>query len=229
VFIEARADTQTAKTRKVISSSLVPWLDTYNNGFAKPPSRSNLDQWRIASVSLANLLELDKLFPLIDFWRILVLEVRIGSVLAQNLELFQAFLNKAKTSLETPSGDGSNPRNSYVTLLRLLSNAFTSSEIASQLLGPQSKQQMVSVIVPCLLHSDSTVRSAAAGAAFNSTAYYQVGRVQYYRDGKRGESVPESTGSEEWELEIIPALLEALRQETQSEEVGKYVSFCFII
>jgi desumoylating isopeptidase 1 len=220
-FIDASTDAQGAKARKIISTSLVPWLDSYNNSFPKPPIRDDLDQWRTVSLSLANSLDLDKLFPLIDFWRLILLEGRVYSLLAQNLEPFEIFLSKVKSSLEAPSIGTSNPRNSYVTLLRLLSNVFASSEIAQQLLGPQLRQLMLSVIVPCLLHSDSAVRSAAPGVAFNSAAYYQAARVKYYRDRKRGEPIPESIGSEEWELEMIPALLEAVRQETQSEEVGE--------
>jgi hypothetical protein len=210
-------------SRDVLKKSLVGWIETYNNGYPHPPPAAELSKWRTISKSTTDLLDVDKLFPLIDFWRMIVLDARIGSHLAVQTQPFEAFLEKVRLSLDGPPSGSGNPRNTYVTLLRLLSNAFVSPELAYTLLGSQLRQSVTTVVVPCLLHSDSAVRSAAAGVAFNAAAYYQAARVKYHRDGKRGDPAPETLGDEDWEMELITALLEALSQETDSEEVGESV------
>lgn len=216
-FTDPKRDTKQLKT---IANSFVPWLETFNDKFPKQPTTVELENWREASLALVNGLEFDKLFPLLDFWRLVFLEPRISAQISVNMETIGVFLEKAKTSLDSGAA-GSTSRNSYVTLLRLLSNMFSNLDVATHLLGSNVRQKVDAIVVPCLLHSDSAVRSAAAGVAFNTAAYHSASRVNYYRDGKRGSPIPASTGSEEWELETIPALLESLNQENHSEEVGE--------
>lgn len=71
------------------------------------------------------------------------------------------------------------------------------------------------VLVPSLLHEDGAVRTAAASLAFNVAAFIQKGRVAKVR----GETV-EAFEDEDWEVEIVSAVVEALDRETASEDVG---------
>ena len=221
--LESFLGTNQIKSRDVLKSSLIKWLGTYDNGYPNPPSRLDLSKWRIFSENTAQLLEADKLFPLFDLWRMILLDPRIGLELSQGTQPFETFLDKARSSLESPSAESRSPRNTLVTLLRLLSNAFTSPELSGVLLLRHLRQSVMAVVVPCLLHADSAVRTAAAGVAFNAATRYQAARVSHYRDGKPGDTVPETLGDEDWEMELTTALLEALSQETESEEVGEWI------
>ncbi len=75
--------------------------------------------------------------------------------------------------------------------------------------------------MPSLLHADAQVRTAAASLAFNVAATVQTARVEAVRSGKGGrEEDEDGEGAEEWRVEIVSALLEAVDREKSSEEVG---------
>lgn len=107
-------------------------------------------------------------------------------------------------------------------VLRLLSNAFASPKLAKTLFSTM-RAELTDVLVPSLLHVDGAVRMAAASLAFNVAAYFQKGRV----DRLKGNviSVQED---EEWEVEIVSAVVEALDRETKSEEVGTSIQSSYL-
>jgi hypothetical protein len=78
------------------------------------------------------------------------------------------------------------------------------------------------IIVSSLLHDDGSVRTAAASLAFNVGAWLQNNRVEAVKGGKgiRGDAVGED---EEWEVELVSAILEAFGRETGNEEVGELI------
>ena len=83
---------------------------------------------------------------------------------------------------------------------------------------------MTTLLVSTLLHEDPGVRTAAASLAFNVSVYVQKPRVEKVRGGRRGDDDDDddekSDGEEEWEVEIVSAVVEAVRSERMSEDVG---------
>jgi len=73
---------------------------------------------------------------------------------------------------------------------------------------------MAAVVIPSLLHTDGAVRTAAAGLAFNVSAFLQKGRVKRVKG-----NATDVQEDEDWEVEMVSAVVEALDRETTSEEV----------
>jgi desumoylating isopeptidase 1 len=79
-------------------------------------------------------------------------------------------------------------------------------------------------LIPMLLHEDSAVRTSAASLMFNVSAFLQKMRVEQVRNGGDGSNDFEN---EDWEVELISAVTEALDRETGNEDVGEYCCICF--
>ena len=244
-FIDA--DTSAAKlnpqnVKGILSEKVVPFLRVrfpaqgqptpFNN--SPPPLADLLSQWGLATVALSKALPAHELFPLVDFWRIGLLDVTVSSWVAAaevsgTNDITGLLLNVAISALEIASPSS---RNLILITLRLLANAFANTSLAPRLLDPTSqlsysnrspRQNITDFLVPTLLHTDPHVRTAAASLAFNIAAHYQQPLIEAQRNGKRGDSVADnqSEGQGDWEVEIVSAVLEALKREKQSEDVGK--------
>ena len=91
--------------------------------------------------------------------------------------------------------------------------------------GQGTREKITRLVVGGLLSEDSGVRSAAASLAFNVSAFYQKERVEGVRGSNSGGAgdVTEGQGEEEgdWEVEMVSAVVEALRNEKASEDVGE--------
>lgn len=77
---------------------------------------------------------------------------------------------------------------------------------------------MTSVLVPSLLHEDASVRTSAASLAFNATSLLQKSRVEKVR----GSGKLDVAEDEDWQVETLSALIEALDRE-KAPEVGAYL------
>ncbi len=90
--------------------------------------------------------------------------------------------------------------------------------LAQSIIRGSNKQSFTSFLIPTLLHDDPTVRTSAASLAFNAAAFIQAGRAEKIRNGGRATAEYED---EDWEVEMVSAILEALDREKDSEDVGK--------
>ncbi|KAF8626145.1 hypothetical protein AX15_005039 [Amanita polypyramis BW_CC] len=173
-----------------------------------------LSSYSQASSVLINALHVEGLFPLIDLWRLLVLDPATGSWIASqsNFDDHPLSLLLANAYSMVMSG----PRNYVLTLLRLFANVFASPGIAQRLVLGVQKQRMTMLIIQTLLHDDAMIRNASASLIFNLSAALQRNRV---------ESIVEETSkisiqveeSEDWEVEVVSAIVEALRREKENE------------
>ncbi|KAH7100398.1 DUF862-domain-containing protein [Auriculariales sp. MPI-PUGE-AT-0066] len=220
-FVDADAGLKNrGSIKSTLSTSFVPFL---KRRFATPPTPSPapsgevIGQWLSATLALTTSLPAAQLFPLADFWRLAVLDTTVVSYLAANLHVMSLFLGKAASAL-----DNTDSRNTTLTVLRLATNALSNDALARLLLPAAS-----ALLVPALLHSDARVRAAAASLAFNATALVQRPLMTAGREGKRipASAAPASgTGvggdrDGEWEVEMLSALVEAIGQERESEDV----------
>ncbi|KAG5649934.1 hypothetical protein H0H81_001408, partial [Sphagnurus paluster] len=210
-----------AQVKQILSGIIAPYLKAR---FAPSPSANEnlpsatpsiLTPWAYATNTLGSSLPVSSLFPLVDLWRLALLDPSVGAWAASTplSGPIPLFLEKASTALKTP-GSTSNPRNYLLTVLRLLSNAFATPALA-QSLFLTTRAALAEVVIPSLLHPDGAVRTAAASLAFNVAEFLQKGRV----DKVKGSSSASVQEDEEWEVEMISAVVEALDRETTSEEV----------
>lgn len=196
--------------------------------------------WRDVTNALLKALPLDQLFPLVDLWRMGLLDPSVATWCASDslstssptkpmnptfLILKHALLSQLPL-----------PKPFLLTTLRMLSNAFSNERLARTLLNPATRetlgrtwsgrQDLTSLVVPALLHDDLGVRTAAASLTFNIAVYVQKPRFEAQRSGRRGDDgAGENEGEGDWEVEMVSATLEALRIETSSEDVGKLRPF----
>ena len=176
-----------------------------------------LTSWSQVTSVISSALPVASLFPLFDLWRLALLDPAVGPWAASALVAsspLSLFIDKATTTLQQ-SDPSFNPRNFLLTTLRLLSNAFATPVLA-QTLFTSARAAVAAVVIPSLLHTDGSVRTAAASLAFNVSAYLQKSRVEKVRGG--AGNVQED---EEWEVEMVSAVVEALDREVVNEEVGE--------
>ncbi|KAI0763635.1 PPPDE putative peptidase domain-containing protein [Trametes elegans] len=188
-----------------------------------------LASWGLTTRTIAETLPPSQLFPLVDMWRLAVLDGAVADWLATapSPDPIALFLDKALALLDAASADPAQRaggRNYLLTVLRLLANGFAHAALAKTLLSraaaPAGKRAGTTrAIVATLLHEDAAVRTAAASVAFNVAAALQKSRVDKVRGATAGAASSEVEEDEEWEVELVSAVLEALSNETQSEEV----------
>lgn len=229
------------RTKAALKSTIIPFIKARNdsklNTVVPPIStvKKVCDDWFQVTASLASNLPSEQLFPVIDLWRVGIIDnstaawcaaASVGNV-SRNpvLYLLQRFVSA--------SSDSELPKPTLLTMLRLLSNTFAHEPLARSILnanatgstGSRSPRELLTAfIVPALLHSDAGVRTAAASLAFNIAALCQKPRVEAQSAGRRGEEVVgEDLDEGDWEVEMVSAVVEALRMETVSEDVGEYL------
>ncbi|PIL22395.1 hypothetical protein GSI_15083 [Ganoderma sinense ZZ0214-1] len=219
--------------KKALTTAVLPYLksrfpDTKTGGKkpAVPATPQLLTSFSATTKTLVATLSPAQLFPLVDMWRLAAVDDSAAAnwlAIATNPDpdVLQLLLDKALEVLDASDPMQKSAGRSYIlTVLRLLANGFAHPALARALLsrtGPGGKRvQVTRVVVATLLYEDAAVRTAAASLAFDVAAALQKSRVDRLRGGAALVAVEED---EEWEAELVSAVLEALSQEIQSEEV----------
>ena len=203
-----------AQVKQALSKTVLPFLKASTaTPPAQQPKSTSFDHWPAVTSSLAANLQLSELFPLVDIWRIALLNAAFAAWNAtKNVQggPLHCLVDKALQAENVP-------RNYLLTVLRMLANAFSNRVLAREVIL-FAREAVSKLLVDALLHDDAAVRAAAASLGFNVTAYVQRLRVDKVKARDDGESAEES---EEWELEMVVAVLGAIERETSSEETGK--------
>ncbi|KAF8192182.1 PPPDE putative peptidase domain-containing protein [Pholiota molesta] len=214
-----------AQAKSTLSNTVGPYL---KSRFATTPpptvlpsaTPAILTAWTHTSSILASVLPVDSLFPLVDMWRLAFLDPAVGKWAAgASPDPVSTFLPNALDSSSAAPSKGA--RNYLLTALRMLCNAFSAPALAQRILGTaRMRTEVTRVLVPSLLHADATVRTAGASLAFDIAAVVQKRRVEAVRTGRgiREEDEAEED-RDEWDVEMISALLEAVDRERENEEV----------
>ncbi|KAF8558342.1 DUF862-domain-containing protein [Imleria badia] len=208
-----------AQAKQTLSKTVLPFLKAST---ATPPAQQSrsttFDHWPALTSGLAANLKPSELFPLVDIYRIALLNASFAAWNATKKVQegpLQLFVDKALQAENVP-------RNYLLTVLRMLANAFSNQVLAREMIL-FAREGVTKLLVDAVLHDNATVRNAAASLAFNFAAYLQRLRVDKVRardDGKNAEE------SEEWELEIMVAILGAIERETSSEETVHRLVAC---
>lgn len=162
-----------------------------------------------------------QLFPVVDMWRLAILDNAFSSWCSASttIDPIQVFLVKALSTLGNPDSQPS-ARNYILTTLRLLSNTFSNPTLAQCILSPSGKRPGVTaLLISTLLHEDASVRTAAASLVFNISASIQKTRVDQMRS--MNGSVAGLGEDGDWEVEVVSAVLESIRNETRNEDIGE--------
>ncbi|KAJ8080411.1 hypothetical protein PM082_017244 [Marasmius tenuissimus] len=208
--------------KKTIVGSVIPYLKSRSAPTPPPktlPSANPtlLAAWNQTTTALSATLSPEHLFPLVDMWRLALLDPAVGTWCASNLSaspLVTFSRVASKSSIQQC------PRPYTLTLLRLLSNAFSSNVLAPQFFFGNLRTETTALLVPSLLYNDASVRNAAASLTFNMAAFLQNRRMEGVRNGGSGAGV-EKNGmeDEDWEVEMVSAIVEAIDREKSAEDV----------
>ncbi|KAF5360784.1 hypothetical protein D9756_004593 [Leucocoprinus leucothites] len=233
----ASANPTPNQIKSTISNSFAPYLKAR---FSNPKTPANgtatsiplvsstptmLISWTLATNQLISVLPAEVLFPLIDMWRLSILDPSTSSwASAPSTSPYggpiSAIASRALEVLQH-SESSKGTRNYILTTLRLLCNTFSSTDLTRIIFTEATiRPVLTAVLVQSLLHEDPSVRTAASSMTFNVAAWLQNGRIEAVRSGKgiQGDAIGED---EEWELELVSAIVEALGRETGNEEVGE--------
>ena len=222
---ELRAE-EKAKIKDTIESTTLPFLKLQvlpsGKSTTKPLSllAPMLTEWADASKTLISALPTERLFPVVDLWRIALLSTAVGTwvsgepfgIPGATSSIISEFLTKAEFK---PL-----PRPFVLTLLKCLSNAFGTPALSQRLLLPGPlRDKLTDLAISQLLEADGQVRTAAASLVFNIASSTQVQRA----DTGRNFLVPRTPSGVdvEWEIEVVSAVIEGIRRE-EGEEIREF-------
>jgi hypothetical protein len=158
----------------------------------------------------------DQLFPLVDLWRMALLDEKVSSWCAD------------RNGLDSPLGlllskacEGSS-KTYLLTLLRMLSNAFKNRALGWKLL--LSAQNNIAILLEhTLAHEDTSVRRSASGLTFNAFARLQELRIENLCKGDEEGAdhlemeISMTLLNAEWEASIACAVLAAIERESDGD------------
>jgi len=222
-----------SQIKQTLSQAVLPYL---KSKFAPANSKTPLSSaakaspgllvpWARVTATLTDALSLAELFPLVDLWRLALLDPSVSSWCASipinksSPDPIAIFLTKATSALNASNA----PRNYILTVLRMLSNTFSDAALTQFLLSGDKRMEVTSLLVSTLLHEDVAVRTAAASLAFNVAAYLQKRRVDRVKGGVSGA---DSAEDGDWEVEIVSAVIEVIDREKGSEEIVHRLTAC---
>ena len=181
-----------------------------------------LSSWSQASRQLIDALPTESLFPMIDLWRLLVLDPAAETWMASQPNFDQHPLSLLLAGIDNTIASTS--RNYILTALRLFANVFASPLIALKLVLDPQRQKLTAFIIQTLLHDDVMVKNASASLIFNYSAALQRNRVESTIGITMQSKSIQIDEDEDWEVEIVSAIIEALKREEESEDFGGFTS-----
>ncbi|ELU42231.1 ATP-dependent RNA helicase DHX8 [Rhizoctonia solani AG-1 IA] len=156
------------------------------------------------------------LFPLLDLWRVALLNQTFATKCALNGYAMANVI--AKISEHVEKLGGATPKPLALTSLRLQSNISSNPALLRQIMNePMHRSNFTQVTISGLLHEDTGVRTTASTLVFNLATHLQ-------RSRRQNPTRPDSVEDGEWEVEVITAILEGLYREADSGIVHRLVS-----
>ncbi|KAF7359750.1 PPPDE peptidase domain-containing protein 2 [Mycena venus] len=227
------------EAKEVLHAQVAPYLkarfapaDPAKSSPQPSAAAALLAPWAAATTVLVEVLPVDTLFPLVDIWRLAVLDPGTATWLASSpgVAPLGIIVRIARNALAEPTQD-KGTRNYVLTALRLLTNTLSHAALARVLLaGTSGDGGVLDILLPALLHADPVVRTAAASLAFNASACVQRVRVVAIA-GLGGANVETAdsdeaaaAADEEWQVQLASALVEALDHESREDVVHRLVA-----
>ncbi|CAO1617341.1 unnamed protein product [Jaminaea pallidilutea] len=217
---KVKADLQ--ESRKIVAKQVVPWLESGTGGRQRSALSSQaVQEWSKASGLLVTTLPPAAWFPLVDMLRLAVLDQSALQILAEH-GLVKSMLDKASEALRKSTSEATAPpslRATRLTTLRLLTNVTASVSESPRTAALGSSETPTNLVVGGLLHPDKTVRNAAASVAFNLCRWRRATYSQWVRrDGTSQSSGSSSFFAEDFDTELLSALLESIKEEKEMAE-----------
>jgi hypothetical protein len=154
------------------------------------------------------------LFPLLDLWRIALLNQSFATGCALGTYGVTNVIDKVSEHVEKLGS--ATPKALALTGLRLGSNVASHPALLRYIMSePTHRSNYTQIAVSGLLHEDTGVRTAAATLVFNLGTHLQ-------RSRRQTPTRPDSVEDGEWEVEMITAILEGLSKESD-QGIGEFI------
>lgn len=238
----AAADVQDA--RKIVAHKLAPWLKArFKTGRAAVDVETVRAWDKALSAYVDYRVQVAPLFPLIDLWRLAILDEKAAMLMAQTrgadgscIDRLIALAAGSLTDRSTDGGPSDAPtpaaeRALWLTSLRLLTNALALPaawnppllRVPTALSTDDNMEQgavVAGMLGDALLDAESGVRAVAAATAFNAALALSSARVDWQRRVRDGSIHTPSAALAEYETQLASALLEALKNDELSESTS---------
>ncbi|GAB5593715.1 hypothetical protein Unana1_08615 [Umbelopsis nana] len=177
-------------------------------------SALDVKQWDKIVATLTSKLAINQQFPLLDLFRSLVIVREVGNFYTHDCTTIVKVLENA-TSQEVA-------KPTLLMTLRLLCNTFSHPVLArthfSSSLPDSHRSLATSLLIKSLLSDDALVRQTASSLAFNFSCVTAKDRL----DREAANESPRD--DEDWEVEVVSAVTNALEKETEGEIVYRLIS-----
>ncbi|SPO31061.1 uncharacterized protein UTRI_05300_B [Ustilago trichophora] len=220
-----KADLQVA--RKTIASTWIPWLEANRDGeLSRPIPKSLVDDTSSLAKHFAGSLPIDSIFPILDLFRLSVLhETFVTAVFRRPAAQDRKDINGMTRLLSFVSdlaykGEWSaSQRPLLLTAARLLTNLAASTPFIEVIESHENVRSLtLELTTSLLLCPDAGVRSAAATTAFNLALHQHAERADWINRDPQAPPMLGSRFGETWESELASALLQAIVNESESDE-----------
>ncbi|KAG2131692.1 hypothetical protein DEU56DRAFT_739947, partial [Suillus clintonianus] len=217
-------DTSLSKvdTMEILFGAMIPYIEASTTSQSLP-LHPLFDLWHDITSCMSWNMPGDQLFPLVDLWRIALLDEKVPSWCADRNGLDNPLVLLLSKACEWSS------RNYLLTLLGMLSNAFINRALGWKIL--LSAQNNLAILLEhTLVHKDLDIRRKASSLAFNIFARLQELRVENLCKGDKEEAdhlemeLSLTLLNAEWEASIACALLVAIERESDGDIVHRQVA-----
>ncbi|KAG0143405.1 hypothetical protein CROQUDRAFT_661306 [Cronartium quercuum f. sp. fusiforme G11] len=205
-----------------LASDAIPVFETIVVPFLKDKANLNdptsFTRWNKHSISLINALPPAQSFPVLDFLRLGVTKAEYAVKLANLPREFDPICQAVGFAISKAQSDEAGLARAFsLTLLRLLSNAIGSEALVKRIVQGPDRRLVTQYIINMLLSEDESVRVTACSACYGLVCGWSAGRTEWVdaegEEWEAGLSSNNNGDDEEWEVELMSALLEALKRE----------------
>lgn len=244
-------DAASAKLKGFLEDSATTWFQPFDTSLSKADSMEILfgtifpyvkasaalqcfpmdplfDLWHDVTSSISWNIPEDQLFPLVDLWRIALLNPKISSWCADRNGLNSPLGLLLSKACQLSS------KKYLVTLLDMLTNAFANRALGWKLLL-SAQNNLAALLEHTLVHEDRGIRLRASSLAFNTFAHLQELRLENLQRGNEEETdhlemeLSLTVLNAEWEASVLYAVLAAIERESDND-IGTFgcISFMFV-
>ncbi|KAI8987973.1 PPPDE putative peptidase domain-containing protein [Mycotypha africana] len=193
----------------------------------------DFNQWTSFVEHLLCNLALDKLFPLLDIYRSvlvnravseLYVKERKNKTLLTDMILLRIFELVSSTSSATTK-EGTLSKATWLMILRVACNTFANPKLSTthftSKLPASHRNETTQMVVTSLLAEDAQVRQAAASLAYNCSTVIALERLKKEEGSFTGMAEQED---DEWEVELCSAIIDALMKESDEEIIHRLLA-----
>ncbi|KAG2338985.1 hypothetical protein BDR05DRAFT_892528, partial [Suillus weaverae] len=202
-------------TMGILFGTVIPYVKASTTSQCLPP-HPLFDLWHDVTSSMSWNMPEDQLFPLVDLWRIALLDEKVSSWCADRNGLDSPIGLLLSKACEWSS------KNYLLTLLRMLSNAFSNRALGWKVLL-SAQNNLAMLLEHTLVHEDTGVRKSASSLTFNTFARLQELRVENLCKGDEEGAdhlemeISMTLLNAEWEASIACAVLAAIERESDGD------------